>query len=156
MKSINMQTLNLPSYDVRTRIEGSQAMIFDAQRGKYVALTPEEWVRQHFINYLIHHRGYPGGLISNEVELRLGDKRVRCDSVVYDRRLRARMIIEYKAPDVALTRKVFDQIAVYNIMLHADWIVVSNGIRHICCKVDYENKKWTLAEEIPEYKEVTK
>lgn len=149
-----MQALNLPACELRLRDEGGRATVFDALRGKWVALTPEEWVRQNFVSYLIRCKSYPAGLIANEVELRVGDKRVRCDSVVYDNQLRPRMIIEYKAPEVALTRHVFDQAMAYNTVLHADWLVVSNGLRHACCKIDYPGRSWVFVDYIPDYAEI--
>lgn len=149
-----MQALNLPACELRIRDEGGRAMVFDALRGKWVALTPEEWVRQNFVSYLIRCKGYPAGLIANEAELRVGDKRVRCDSVVYDNRSCPRMIIEYKAPEVALTRRVFDQIMTYNTLLRADWLVVSNGLRHACCKINYSDRSWAFVDYIPDYEEI--
>ena len=105
-----MQELNLPRYEIRVERRAGRLTIFDILRRRHVALTPEEWVRQHFIHYLIDHKGYPQGLLANEVELRCGEKSLRCDSVLYDRTLRPRMIIEYKAPSVNITPKVFQQI----------------------------------------------
>ena len=153
-RPLYMRALNLPAYELRVRDEGGRASIFDALRGKWVALTPEEWVRQNFVGYLTRCKGYPAGLIANEAELRTGDKRVRCDSVVYDNRQRPRMIIEYKAPEVALTRRVFDQAVAYNTVLHADWLVVSNGLRHVCCRINYADGSWAFVDYIPDYTEI--
>ena len=125
--------------------------IFDVLRRKYVALTPEEWVRQHFVHFLIEHKRYPKALMANEIQLAIGNKKLRCDSVLYDRTLRPRMIIEYKAPTVSITQKVFDQITIYNMLLHVDYLVVSNGIKHYCCRMDYANQKYLFLEDIPDY-----
>ena len=147
-----MQELNLPKYEIRIGRKDGRLTIFDFLRRRYVALTPEEWVRQHFTHFLVEHKSYPQGLLANEVELSVGDKSLRCDSVLYDRTLRPRMIVEYKAPHIKLTQKVFQQIATYNLLLHVDYLVVSNGIEHHCVKMDYENEKYLFLEDIPEYK----
>ena len=110
-----MYELNLPKYGIKIANENGHLTIFDVLRRKYVALTPEEWVRQHFVHYLIGHKGYPQTLMANEIQLVIGNKKLRCDSVLYDRSLKPRMIIEYKAPTVNITQKVFDQITVYNM-----------------------------------------
>ena len=136
------------------RSTGGKSQIFDFLRRKYVALTPEEWVRQHFTHYLVEHLGYPRTLLANEVELAIGQKRLRCDSVVYDRRLQPRMIVEYKAPTVALSQKTFDQVAAYNLMLRVDFLVVSNGLQHFCCQMNYARMSYSFLQEIPRYEAV--
>lgn len=146
-----MYKLNLPQYEIKIGGDDNRRTIFDMLRRKYVALTPEEWVRQHFIHYLTEHKGYPAALLANEVELRVGEKRLRCDSVLYGKALRPRMIIEYKAPTIQLKQKVFDQISAYNLLLHVDYLIVSNGIDHYCCRMDYANKRYSFMEEIPDY-----
>ena len=149
-----MYELNLPKYGIKIANENGHLTIFDVLRRKYVALTPEEWVRQHFVHYLIGHKGYPQTLMANEIQLAIGNKKLRCDSVLYDRSLNPRMIIEYKAPTVNITQKVFDQITVYNMLLHVDYLVVSNGIKHYCCQMDYDNQKYLFLEDIPDYQEI--
>lgn len=149
-----MYQLNLPRYDIRIGEQAGRRTILDVLRRKYVALTPEEWVRQHFVHFLIGHKGYPPALLANEIELRSGTKRLRCDSVLYDSSLRPRMIIEYKAPTVAIQQKVFDQISVYNMLLHVDYLVVSNGLSHYCCRMDYANRRYVFLREIPDYQEL--
>ena len=146
-----MYELNLPKYGIKIANENGHQTIFDVLRRKYVALTPEEWVRQHFVHYLIDHKGYPQALMANEIQLAIGNKKLRCDSVLYDRSLKPRMIIEYKAPTVNITQKVFDQITVYNMLLHVDYLVVSNGIKHYCCQMDYDNQKYLFLDDIPDY-----
>ena len=116
-----------------------------------MALTPEEWVRQHFVHYLIEHKNYPVSLLANEVKLQVGDKILRADSVLYDKRLRPRMIMEYKAPSIKLTQKVFDQISVYNMLLKVDYLIVSNGMESYCCKMDYEHQSYAFLQDIPDY-----
>lgn len=149
-----MYELNLPKYGIKIANENGHLTIFDVLRRKYVALTPEEWVRQHFVHYLIGHKGYPQTLMANEIQFAIGNKKLRCDSVLYDRSLKPRMIIEYKAPTVNITQKVFDQITVYNMLLHVDYLVVSNGIKHYCCQMDYDNQKYLFLEDIPDYQEI--
>ena len=146
-----MYELNLPKYGIKIANENGHQTIFDVLRRKYVALTPEEWVRQHFVHYLIEHKGYPQALMANEIQLAIGNKKLRCDSVLYDRSLKPRMIIEYKAPTVNITQKVFDQITIYNMLLHVDYLVVSNGIKHYCCRMDYDNQKYLFLDDIPDY-----
>ena len=149
-----MNPLNLPQYAVKVAEKDGKRTIFDDLRRKYVALTPEEWVRQHFVHYLTGHLGYPAGLLANEVELKIGEKKLRCDTLLYNREMKPQMIIEYKAPHIALTQKVIDQISVYNMLLHVDYLVVSNGIQHICCKMDYDSKKYLFLKEIPIYENI--
>lgn len=149
-----MVPLNLPSFQVRLSGTQERPAIFDILRRKYVALTPEEWVRQHFIHYLVEHLNYPSALLANEVQLRVGQKQLRADSVLYDRELRPRMVIEYKAPSVALTQKVFNQVSAYNLLLHVDYLIVSNGLQSYCCKMDYDHHKYLFIDHIPYYEEI--
>ena len=147
-----MQELNLPRYEISVKRNGERLTIFDFIRRRHVALTPEEWVRQHFVHFLVEHKGYPKGLLANEVELSVGEKNLRCDSILYDPSLKPRMIVEYKAPSVVVTQKVFQQIATYNLLLHVDYLVVSNGLTHYCVKMDYDNQKYLFLDDIPDYK----
>lgn len=149
-----MYRLNLPPYEIKIKEKGGRHAVFDVLRRKYVNLTPEEWVRQHFIHYLTEHKGYPTSLLANEVKLRLGQKSLRCDSVLYDNMLQPRMIIEYKAPTIQITQKTFDQIFAYNILMHVDYLVVSNGMSHYCCRMDYEGGKYAFLNDIPDYKQL--
>ena len=146
-----MEELNLPAYDANVTERDGKRLVFDQLRRKFVALTPEEWVRQHFVHYLIDHKGYPKALLANETELRIADKRLRCDTVLFDKMMKPRMIIEYKAPTIQLQQKTFDQIAVYNLLLHADFLVVSNGLQHYCCQMDYERQAYRFLSDIPDY-----
>ena len=100
---------------------------------------------------MINHKGYPATLLANEVKLNVGDKKLRADTVLYSRQLKPQVIIEYKAPQIEITQKVFDQIMVYNMLLHVDYLIVSNGIKHYCCKIDYNNQKYLYLEDIPNY-----
>ena len=147
-----MQELNLPRYEISVKRNGERLTIFDFLRRRHVALTPEEWVRQHFVHFLVEHKGYPKGLLANEVELSVGEKNLRCDSILYDPSLKPRMIVEYKAPSVVVTQKVFQQIATYNLLVHVDYLLVSNGLTHYCVKMDYDNQKYLFLDDIPDYK----
>ena len=146
-----MFRLNLPPYPIKIQEKGEKRQIFDFLRRKWVALTPEEWVRQHFTHFLVEHKNYPQALLANEVELRIGEKHLRCDTLLYNKELRPRMIIEYKAPTIQIQQKTFDQISVYNLLLKVDYLVVSNGLRHYCCKMDYERQSYQFLEDIPDY-----
>ena len=146
-----MYRLNLPQYEIKITRQNGKPYILDTLRRKYVCLTPEEWVRQHFVHFLVDYKGYPQSLLANEVELRAGDKKLRCDSVLYNRAAQPVMIIEYKAPTIALTQRVFDQISVYNMLLHVDFLIVSNGLQHYCCRMDYSNNSHRFLPSIPDY-----
>jgi len=146
--------INLPPYKIKLREYNGKRQIFDVLRRRYVALTPEEWVRQHFVHYLMEHKGYPKGLLSNEVELAVGEKKLRCDTLLYNKVLQPQMIVEYKSPEIELTQHVFNQITAYNLLLHVDYLVVSNGLRHYCCRMDYERQTYTFLQDIPAYEEL--
>ena len=149
-----MFALNLPAFDVRITQRNGKNVIFDVIRRRYVALTPEEWVRQHFTHFLLKEKGYPQGLLANEVQINLNGTRKRCDTVLYNRDLTARMIVEYKAPEIEITQKVFDQITRYNMVLKVDYLIVSNGLNHYCCHIDYNTKTYLFLPEIPHYSEL--
>ena len=149
-----MLSLNLPPYATKVVVKDGKNMIWDVIRRKYVALTPEEWVRQHFVHFLIEHKGYPVSLLSNEVSLELNGTSRRCDTVLYDRTLSPRMIVEYKAPHIPITQKVFDQICRYNLVFHVDYLIVSNGLSHYCCRMDYANNSYQFLKEVPAYPEL--
>ena len=149
-----MTVLNLPSFDYKIKKEKDRLFIFDIIRKRYIALTPEEWVRQHFVSYLISYKGYPLGLIGNEISLRLNGQNLRCDTVIYDIYGSPLMIIEYKAPHITLNQEVFNQVIRYNIALKVKYLVVSNGINHYCCVMDYDNMCPHFLKEIPDYNEL--
>lgn len=145
--------LNLPPRELplRRRNDGKPE-VYDPLRHKWLLLTPEEWVRQHFVAHLVADRGYPLHLMANEISIKLNGLTRRCDSVVW-RRTDATplMIIEYKAPSIELTRKVFDQIVRYNMVLQAPYLIVSNGLTHYCCAVDCQAGSYAFLKEIPDY-----
>lgn len=149
-----MLSLNLPPYATKVAVRDGKNTIWDIIRRKYVALTPEEWVRQHFVHFLIEHKGYPASLLANEVALTLNGTSRRCDTVLYDRTLSPRMIIEYKAPHIPITQKVFDQICRYNLVFRVDYLIVSNGLSHYCCRMDYAHQSYQFLTDVPEYGEL--
>jgi hypothetical protein len=154
MQKYKMLSLNLPSFEAKIQESDGKRMIFDVLRRKYVALTPEEWVRQHFVHFLVERKGYPSGLLGNEIQLILNGTKKRCDTVLYGRDMKARMIVEYKAPHVEITQAVFDQIMRYNIVLRVEYLVVSNGLKHYCCRMDYDTNRYEFLREIPAYEEL--
>ncbi|RLD39517.1 MAG: restriction endonuclease subunit R [Bacteroidetes bacterium] len=150
-----MQELNLPSYEFRLKKDDGQVRIFDEVRKKYVALTPEEWVRQHFIMYLINQKQVPAGLIILEKQLIMNKMSRRPDILIHNRQGEAVMIVECKAPEVNITQDTFDQVARYNSVLSVQYLVVTNGLQHFCCQMDYKGNTYRFLEEIPGYNEMT-
>lgn len=149
-----MVQLNLPPYEVRLKGTNGRQQIFDFLRRRYVALTPEEWVRQHFTHFLVEQKGYPKGLLCNEYELRIGEKKLRCDTLLYNKEMHPQMIVEYKAPEIEITQRVFDQITAYNMLLHVDYLIISNGLQHYCCRMDYANRRYDFLRDIPDYSQL--
>ena len=150
-----METLNLPSYDMKIDRSGEKARIFDPVRKKFIALTPEEWVRQHFLRYLIDDRGVPSSLIGVEGALKIYRHLPRrSDIVVYDKQGRALMLVECKAPAHKVTHEVLDQAARYTSTLKAKCLVVTNGLKHYCFLNDPVSGRYLAAEQIPAYVEL--
>jgi hypothetical protein len=149
-----MQELNLPKYEYRLQRDGGQIRIFDPLRKKYVALTPEEWVRQHFVNFLISEKNVPSGLVILEKKIIMNTMTRRPDILVYNKMGEPVLIVECKAPEVAITQDTFDQIARYNSVIRAPYLVVTNGLQHYCCKMDHGNGGYRFLEDIPDYMEI--
>lgn len=143
--------LNLPSFDIRLQRDDEGVKIFDRLRKKFIILTPEEWVRQHFVNYLINHKGFPESLMANEIGITLNSTRRRCDTVVFDKHGSPMVIVEYKASSIVISQSTFDQIVRYNMVLHARYLIVSNGMNHYCCRIDYDNMSYDFLKEVPDY-----
>ena len=137
--------------EIRFRTTDNGEEIFDCLRRKFVVLTPEEKVRQAFVRFLVNQCNFPPSLMANEVGIRQNGRERRCDTIVYGRDGKPVMIVEYKAPDVEITQQVFDQISRYNIVLKVEYLVVSNGLRHYCCRVDYEQGTYQFLPHIPDY-----
>ena len=148
---MNMPQLNFPNVVLKTKLVEGTTQVFDAVRKKYLVLTPEEWVRQHFIHYLNSEKKYPLGLMGVEQMVKYNEQSTRADIVLYTNEGKPNMIVECKAPKVKITQDAFNQIAKYNFKLRVDFLVVTNGMRHFCCAMDYESNKITFLEEIPSY-----
>ena len=150
-----MQPLNLPPFEANIKRMDGMVKILDVLRQKFVALTPEEWVRQHFVHFLMEQKGYPKTLMANEVAVSLNGMSRRCDTVVYQQEgLKPLMIIEYKRPDVEITQKVFNQICRYNMVLEVEWLVVSNGMKHYCCRINLNDGTYSFVPDIPTYEQL--
>ena len=148
-------SLNLPPCQLRTRANPKGwTEVWDAQRKKYVKLTPEEWVRQHFVRFLIDSLGYPASVIGNEIQIAVGNTAKRCDTVVFSSQGKPLVILEYKAPQVELTQKVFDQIVRYDTALLVQYLVVSNGLQHYCCRLRAEEHRFEFLQAIPRWEEI--
>jgi len=146
-----MQQLNFPQFDFKLRNINNRHEIFDQVRRKYVMLTPEEWVRQHLIAYLILVKGYPVSMIGVEKQLLLNKLPKRFDLVVFGRNANPFLLVECKAPGVEITEKTFDQAARYNMLLQAEYFIITNGLEHYTCRLDYENRQYIFIEEIPPF-----
>lgn len=149
-----MQQLNLPEFEVRIRHYDGYDQIFDSIRGRYVACTPEEWVRQHFINYLVVNKSCPKGLISVELPLTINRVSHRADIVVFDNNAKPLMLIECKAPGIVISNEVLLQVSRYNILLKAPFLVVTNGLNHYCMRISDRGSRIDKLISIPDYKEM--
>ena len=146
--------LNLPEATLQLRREGDGVVkVYDRLRDMWLVLTPEEWVRQHFVNFLIADRGYQPSRIANEVSIKLNGTSKRCDTVIYSPSLQPVAIVEYKAPQVAITQKVFEQIARYNLVLQVPVLIVSNGLSHYACRLRGDGG-YSFLHEIPRREEL--
>ena len=148
--------LNFPTFEVRTKAESKRMLIFDHIRKKYVALTPEEWVRQHLIHYLIKDKGYSAMLISVEMPLKYARMDKRSDVLVNNRNGQPLMLVECKAPEVTITQKVFEQIAVYNLTIQAPCLMITNGLQHYCLAAATDSSPACFLDEVPDYDDLLK
>jgi hypothetical protein len=148
---INLKSLQLPAYSCKIRETSDGKQIFDFVRAKYVALTPEEWVRQHFLNYMVTDLGYPPGLIKVEASFRLNSMLRRADILVYSRTGAPVLIVECKAPEIKINQTVFDQIINYNFNYCVKYIIVTNGLKHYAAEVDQVTKRFSFLEQMPDY-----
>jgi hypothetical protein len=146
-----MHQLNFPSYSFRFKNSENKVSIFDAIRKKFIILTPEEWVRQHLIQFLITEKSYPISLINVEKVLKVNGLRKRYDVVVYNSDGTINILIECKAPEVTISQSTFDQIAQYNMTLQSNFLMVTNGLNHYFCQMDFENEKYQFLSELPNY-----
>lgn len=151
-----MEKLNLPPYQFKIKQEGDKQSLFDAIRRKWVVLTPEEWVRQNFVRFLIDQRLYPAALIGIEIPVTVNGLKQRADIIVYNRQGSAVMIVECKATTVKLTNQVFDQAARYNITHKVPYLIVTNGLQHIGARLHHESGSYEWLTQIPMFEELEK
>jgi len=147
-----MQELNFPTYQFRIKSSENTKYIFDIIRKKYVVLTPEEWVRQHAVHFLVFEKKYPKSLIAVEKQLKVNNLIRRFDVLVFNNKGLPELIVECKSPKVKISQDTFDQIARYNLELNANFLVVTNGLQHYYCKLDHENQQYIFLKELPNYK----
>jgi len=146
-----MINLNLPKYSFRIKNKENKLYIFDMIRKKNIILTPEEWVRQNFIQFLINEKKYPKSLIAVEKQLRVNNVVKRTDILIFDKTGVPYIIVECKSSNIPITQDTFDQIARYNLKLNATYLIVTNGLQHFYCKMDHQKKKYVFLKEIPDY-----
>jgi len=146
-----MTNLNLPTYSFKIKSKENKLYIFDILRKKNVVLTPEEWVRQNYVQYLIHDKKYPETLIAIEKQLKINHLIKRTDILIFDKNGNPHIIVECKAPSIKITQDAFDQIARYNLKLQAKYLIVTNGLEHFYCKMNYQQMKYDFLKEIPNY-----
>lgn len=147
-----MQVLNFPKYSFRFKSSENKTLVFDEIRKKFVVLTPEEWVRLHVVQFLLQGKNYPKSLINVEKQLKLNKTTKRYDIVVFNNDGSIFLIVECKAPSIPISQIAFDQIARYNLALNASFLMVSNGLEHYYCQMDYENECYVFLKDIPNYK----
>ncbi len=151
---MKFKSLNLPTYSFKIKKEPQGQKIFDEIRKKYLVLTPEEWVRQHFIQYLKNQLGYPAGLMLVESGLKVNSTSKRSDVLIYNAEGNKLMLIECKAPDIELNQDVFDQAGRYNKVYQAPYLIITNGLQHYCVRIDFNTGKTEFLPEIPKYSEI--
>ncbi len=146
-----MQKLNLPEYTFRYRELNNKTEIFDVVRKKFVALAPEEWVRQNFLHFLINEKNVPVSLIAVEQALKVYKRKKRSDIIIYRNTGEPLAVVECKAPEVKISQDAFDQIVRYNMTLKVSCLIVTNGIQHYCCMIDYNDLSYKFLDDIPSY-----
>ncbi len=146
---MELPKLNFPDYSFRLSEKSGKTYIFDPLRKKAVVLTPEEWVRQHLVRYLLQERNYPKGLTRVEAGISVYGASRRCDVLIYDRSMEPLLVAECKAPSVNIDQATFDQLALYNYALKAPYLVVTNGMQHYCCRLDYRRRSYEFLPDIP-------
>lgn len=146
-----MQKLNFPTYSFRFKNSENKVAIFDEIRKKFIILTPEEWVRQHVVRFLLEEKMFPKSYINVEKLIKVNDLSKRYDIVIYQPNGELFLLVECKAPEVKITQQTFDQIARYNLVLNAKYLMVTNGLNHYFCQMDFENEKYIFLKELPEF-----
>lgn len=152
---MDLQKLNFPAYNFPIRLREGKPYIFDRIRRKYVRLTPEEWVRQHVLSYLIEECRFPEGLIAVERGVALFGKQFRYDAMVCNRAMQPLLLVECKAPDISLSQDVMNQVARYNLMHHVRFLFISNGLAHYFCEMDFSTGTWRFLPKIPRFDQLT-
>ncbi len=146
-----MQKLNFPTYTFRFKNSENKVSIFDEIRKKFVILTPEEWVRQNVVRFLLDEKKYPKSYINVEKIIKINSLTKRYDIIVFQPNGKIFLLIECKAPEVPISQNTFDQIARYNMVLEAEYLMVTNGLNHYFCQMDFENEKYLFLKELPEF-----
>jgi len=146
-----MIKLNLPDFDLKIKSKENKYFIWDIIRKKYVVLTPEEWVRQNFLHFLIDHKKYPKSLISVEKQLKINNLNKRTDILIFDKKAQPDIIVECKAPSVKISQQTFDQIARYNLKLNASYLIITNGLQHFFARMNSKEEKYEFLKSIPDY-----
>jgi hypothetical protein len=146
-----MHQLNFPSYNFRFKNSENKVSIFDDIRKKFIILTPEEWVRQHTVQFLLQEKKYPKSYLNVEKIIRLNDINKRYDIVVFHPNGELFLLIECKAPEVKITQDTFDQIARYNLKLNAEYLMVTNGLNHYFCQMDFEKEQYIFLDHLPDF-----
>ena len=147
-----MVVLNLPKAELSIKSKKNKQFIFDIIRKKFMVLTPEEWVRQHVVHFLIHQKKYPKSIIAVEKQLTINTLKKRFDVLVFNTQAKPEIIVECKAPKIKITQDTFDQIARYNLKLNAKYLMVTNGLQHYFCMMDAVNKMYVFLEDLPSFK----
>jgi hypothetical protein len=146
-----MQQLQFPTYSFRFKNSENKVAIFDEIRKKFIIITPEEWVRQHVVQFLLQEKKYPKSLINVEKLLKINDLNKRYDVVVFNPDGSILILVECKAPEIKISQHTFDQIARYNMTLKSEYLMVTNGLNHYFCKMDYEKEQYDFLSELPDY-----
>ena len=144
------KALSFPQAELKLSRKKGQVYVWCIIRKKSLVLTPEEWVRQHLIHFLIQEKQIPIGLIAAEMAIEINQLSRRCDVVVFGSDGKPRLIVECKAPEINLTEKTFNQIAQYNAALNVDLLMVTNGLQHIVCQIDRENTQLNYLDKLPD------
>ncbi len=150
-----MNALNLPTYSFKIKSERDLEYVYDQFRKKYVRLTPEEWVRQNFALYLVSDKSYPASRMMIEKSLKVNKMSKRCDILVCDDAGKPVLMVECKSPDIKIGQSTFEQVSVYNIVFHVKYLIITNGLQHYCCTVDFTNQTVDFLKDIPQYKEIS-
>jgi len=149
-----MKALNLPTYSLKIKSENGLEYVYDQFRKKYVRLTPEEWVRQNFAVYLVNEKSYPASRMMIEKSLKVNKMSKRCDILVCDDAGRPVLMVECKSPEIKIGQSTFEQVSVYNIAFHVKYLIITNGLQHFCCSVDFINQTVDFLKDIPQYSEI--